>query len=266
MTERLHRPVALTVFLLALANLPQPAIADQSSHFTPSEYTAVYEVLRNGEKVANVTLELSLQGEEWAFRGFTHDMRGLGKVLNVKGRQGVTGKWRDGSFWPDNFTFSFSLVGFRSRWQADFDWLAGSVVAGKKSKKTTLPLSSRAMDPMSLMLNTGAMLATGRFEMTIDVIDQDEIESQLYRAHPGEFLDTGLGCLKTTRVERVRDNTKRRSMAWYAEELAYIPLRLRHLKKKGSSMEVSIVTLRINGQQTHGAAICPADAGPASAG
>lgn len=264
MTDRLNRRVSLSVFLLVLASLQTPAHANEPAALAPSEYTAVYEVLRNGEKVANVTLELSRQGDEWAYRGFTHDMRGLGKVLNVKGRQGVSGKWLEGGFQPDTFTFSFSLVGFRSRWQADFDWLDGTVRAGKKSKKATLPLTGSAMDPMSLMLNTGAMLSTGRTEMTIDVIDRDEIESHLFRAHPGEFLDTAMGCMKTTRVERIRENSKRRSTAWYAEDLAYIPLQVRHLKKKGSKMEVSIVSLHVAGQETPISTACPLEAGPAA--
>jgi hypothetical protein len=100
--------------------------------------------------------------------------------------------------------------------------------------------------------------------MTIDVIDRDEIENHLYRAHPGEFLETELGCVKTTRVERIRENSTRRSTAWYAEELAYIPLQVRHLKKKGSTMEVSIVSLRVAGQETPFAADCPVEAGPAA--
>jgi hypothetical protein len=264
MTDRLNKLTGLSVFLLVLASLQAPALAQGPTALAPSEYTAVYEVLRNGEKVANVTLELSRQGDGWAYRGFTHDMRGLGKMLNVKGKQDVTGKWLEGGFRPDNYTFSFSLVGYRSRWQADFDWLDGTVTAGKKSKKTTLPLTGSAMDPMSLMLNTGAMLSTGRTEMTVDVIDRDEIENHLYRAHPGEFLDTALGCMKTARVERIRENSKRRSTAWYAEELAYIPLQVRHLKKKGSTMEVSIVSLRVAGQETPFAADCPVEAGPAA--
>ena len=91
MTIRLNKPVALSVFLLVLASLQKPVPADQSTAVAPREYTAVYEVLRNGEQVANITLDLSRQGDEWAFHGFTHDMRGLGKLLDVEGRQGVTG-------------------------------------------------------------------------------------------------------------------------------------------------------------------------------
>ena len=148
MTDRLNRLAGLSVFLLVLASLQTPAHANVPAALAPSEYTAVYAVVRNGEKVANVTLELSRQGDEWAYRGFTHDMRGLGKVLNVKGRQGVSGIWLEGGFQPDIYTFSFSLVGYRSRWQADFDWLDGTVTAGKKSMKATLPLTGTLSDAL----------------------------------------------------------------------------------------------------------------------
>ena len=53
MTERLNRLVALSVLLLVLAGLLQPALAVEPATLAPSEYTAVYKVLRNVTRARN---------------------------------------------------------------------------------------------------------------------------------------------------------------------------------------------------------------------
>lgn len=223
------------------------------------QHTAVYQVIRNGKPVAKVTLDLSRQGDSWTYRGFTHDMQGFAKVLNVKGEQSVTGHWQDGFFQPGEYRLAFSLVGYRSRWGAEFDWPAGTVTTGKKSRKATLSLADGAMDPMSLFLNTGSYLATGQTEMQVNVIDEDEIENHLYVVEAEESMDTALGCFETTRVKRIRKNAKRTSLAWYANELAYIPVMLQHKKKGGKVLAAKLISLEIDGQPVPVTASCPSD-------
>lgn len=227
----------------------------------PMEYTAVYEVLRKDKPVARVTLELSQHGEEWTFRGFTHDMQGLAKLLHVEGEQAVVGSWQQGYFQPDSYSFSFTLVGFKNSWRAEFDWPAKIVTTHSKQGKTSLPLAGGAMDPMSLFLNTGSYLSEGRVQIPIDLIDEDEIKNHLYAAQTSVLLETMVGCMKTTRVKRVRENSTRTSLAWYAETLGYIPVKLQHFKKKGKGMQVRIISLLIDGQDIRLPASCPSEAG-----
>lgn len=255
----MDRLIKLAFFLfctLIFAFVPLPATADGMA-IGVQQHTAVYQVLRNDNPVAKVTLDLSRQGDSWTYRGFTHDMQGFAKVLNVKGEQSVTGHWSDGFFQPDEYRFAFSLVGFRSRWGAEFDWPGGTVATGKKSRKTTLSLASGAMDPMSLFLNTGSFLAAGQSEMHVDVIDEDEIESHLYVAEAEESVDTGFGCLQATPVKRIRKNAKRTSLAWYANDLAYVPVMLQHKKKNGNDLAMKIISLEIDGAPVPATAACP---------
>ncbi|MCW8926329.1 MAG: DUF3108 domain-containing protein [Xanthomonadales bacterium] len=263
--EHFTRLVVFLVFLLISAAIPV-TVAAAGPIAAPREYSAVYEVQRKGERVANVTLELSRQDDTWSYRGFTHDMRGLGKLLHARGEQVVTGTFQDGIFQPDEFRFSFSVVGFKSRWGANFDWPAGTVTVGKKSRMTTLPLAGGAMDPMSLFLNTGSLLSEGQTQMAINVIDEDEIENHLYEAQPGILLNTPLGCLETTQVKRIRENSKRTSLAWYAPDFGYIPVQLHHFRKNDIGMQMKIISLSINGQQIALSDSCPVDTGTSISG
>jgi hypothetical protein len=219
------------------------------THAIPQDYTAVYKVLRNDKNLAEVTIRLSHQDDIWTLHGFTHDMRGLADVLNVKGTQTTTGIWQDGRFLPGDYRFSFSVIGYKSKWQANFDWPSGFVTTSSKSGDTQLPLAGGAVDPFSLSLNIRSLLAEKQTSMAVNIIDKDEIDEQMYRADLEESVDTALGCFQTTRVKRVRENKKRVSMVWYANDYSYVPVLMQHSKKKGNDFRLQIISLDVGGQQ-----------------
>jgi hypothetical protein len=225
----------------------------------PQEFTAEYEVSRNGEQVAEVTISLKQQNDNWVLHGFTHDMQGLADVLNVKGSQTVSGQWQDGWFLPRRYDFSFSVIGYKTAWHADFDWAAGTVTTRSKSGKTTLPLTKGALDPFSLFLNTSAYIARNQTTIAVDVIDEDEIKNHVYQASTAESLDTPLGCLQTVRVERIRKNQKRKSTVWYANDHNNIPVLIRHAKKGGNGLSMQITSLELGGQALPAVPNCQAD-------
>ena len=233
--------VAFTVFAPTLVEAGEPTAG-------PQEYTAVYQVLRKNKNLAEVTVRLSRQDNTWTLHGFTHDMQGLAKALNVKGVQTVSGRWQDGRFLPENYDFAFSLIGYKTSWHADFDWPSGIVTTRSKSGKTQLSLENGAVDPFSLSLNISSYLGDDQSQMEVEVIDEDQIENHLYIADLEESVQTALGCMKTTRVKRVRENSKRTSLAWYANDFNYVPVQMQHFKKEGKGLKLQIISLDIAGQ------------------
>lgn len=214
----------------------------------PADYTAVYKVLRNDKYLADVTVQLSHQDGLWTLHGFTHNMQGLANVLNAKGAQTVTGSWNNGEFIPDHFRFSFSVIGYKSAWEADFDWPAETVTTQTKKGSFQLPLSGKAFDPLSLMLNTASLLAGDQGQMMVNVIDEDEIENHVYEADHDESIDSALGCLNTTLVKRIRENSKRTSQVWYANDYDFVPVQMQHFRKNQRGMWLQIKSLEVAGQ------------------
>lgn len=245
-------------FLLIPAAVPATASADVQVA-APRAYTAVYEVLRNGEKVAKVTINLDRQENFLTLHGFTHDMQGLADLLKVKGEQSVRGTWQDGRFEPEKYDFLFSLIGYKSAWKAEYDWPAGIVTTRVKSDEFRLSLDSGAVDPLSLFMDTRSHLLAGQTHMEVDLIDADEIEHHVYVAELEEPVNTALGCFETTRVKRIRKNDKRTSLAWYANDHDYIPVMVQHRKKKGQGLTMKLTSLVIEGRQVPVSSACVAD-------
>ena len=95
--------------------------------------------------------------------------------------------------------------------------------------------------------------------MALNIVDEDEIDSHVYEADNRESVDTALGCLQTTRVRRVRNNSKRVSMVWYADDYNYVPVLMQHSKKKGNSFRLQIISLDVNGQLIQPGNACSSD-------
>jgi len=242
-----------------LLTFPMASLEADEGTSIPPDYTAVYQVLRNDKNLAEVTVRLSHQDDIWTLHGFTHNMQGLADVLNIKGAQTTTGTWQDGRFIPDNYEFSFSLIGYKTAWQANFDWPVGIVTTSSKSGDTELTLASDAVDPFSLSLNIRSHLANNQTRMALQIVDEDEIDSHVYEVDHQEAVDTALGCLQTTPVRRVRKNQKRVSRVWYADDYNYVPVLMQHSKKNGNSFSLQIVSLDVEGQSVQPGTPCSSD-------
>ena len=225
----------------------------------PPDYTAVYQVLRNDKNLAEVTVQLSHQDGIWTMHGYTHNMQGLANVLNAKGVQTVTGSWSNGEFIPESFRFSFSVIGFKSAWEANFDWPRETVTTRTKKGEFQLPLTGKAFDPLSLMLNTNSLLASAQNRMTVNVIDEDEIENHVYEADHDESIDSTLGCLSTTLVKRIRTNSKRTSQVWYANDHDFVPVLMQHFKKNHKGLRLEIRSLEVAGKTVQPVGRCESD-------
>ncbi len=252
--------VALSAMLAGTSVMAAPAVRPEPIS-TPRDYTAVYKVLRKDKRLAAVTISLSHQQDVWTLYGFSHDPRGLAKFLNIKGMQTAIGTWRDGKFRPDSYAFSFSLIGFRKSWQALFDWQAGNVEIRGKHDTIQLALDGATTDPLSLALNLRSQLVKSRaeesaHEVDISIVDEGQIQRQVYRLEPQGRTDTPLGCINTILVRRVRANSKRVSLGWYAQDYQFVPVRIQHKNKHGTNLELLIVSLEIDGTPVQPTAAC----------
>ena len=245
--------ILLTILLAGLT--ANPAFALESAA-TPQDYTAVYKVLRNGKELAAVTIQLSHQQDVWKLHGFTHGTRGLAKFLNIKGTQTTVGTWLDGRFRPDNYSFSFSLAGFRKSWQALFDWQSSLVTTRSNRGTVPLQMTEDAIDPLSLSLNLRSELVENQAQLSARVVEEDKIKDHVYEVTGVEATDTALGCINTTRLQRLRNNPNRISQGWYARNYSFIPVRLQHKSNGGNNLELQITALEIAGKPIKAAASC----------
>ena len=182
--------------------------------------------------------------------------RGLPRILRISSLESSSGSLVNQHFRPESFKHSSSIAGNKDEWEATFDWEQDLVSTRHEEGDSSFALAGTEMDPLSLTMKIRENLALGLEQFTLDVVDEDEISHQDYKAGSPEDFASDLGCLRTIPVERVRENSKRYSTGWYAESLQFIPVRVVHGKRGGKEFEMKITSLTLDGKPVSSADDC----------
>jgi hypothetical protein len=255
--ENIYR-ICLAVFLgLAWATV---AVAEIQP------YSARYSMYRNGTLTGKVEVRLHQLGENWIIESEVSGTHGLARILDARDNEKVVGRIRAGRFMPDRYSRHTRWAGMDDLSTVHFDWDAGSVQIVQDQKEMTLELGNDAMDPLSLKLEMRQRLSQHNPDMRFWLVEEDEIKEQNFRILKTERLETSLGCLDTTPVEKVRKNSKRYTRAWHAPGLDHVAVRIEHGKTGGNHMEMRITELTLAGTAVPPRQACTAEqvAGPVS--
>ncbi|WP_191621209.1 DUF3108 domain-containing protein [Marinihelvus fidelis] len=223
----------------------------------PADFEATFELVRNDKLAGESTATFNGAGAHWSLSSKSEGTRGLARFLGLEEHTVSEGTWLDGAPRPDRYDQSVKVAVKTVETRARFDWDAGTVVSTHKDGEDTLPLTAGTLDPGTIALRIRTGLIAGEREWTLDVVDEDKIESQRFVAHAPERLDTALGCIETVRVDRDRGpESTRYTRTWYATAHGFAPVRATHGKKDGDHIETRITQLKVAGQSVAAGAAC----------
>jgi hypothetical protein len=237
----LIKQTIITVCLFSLLLL----ISSTLEAFEWQEYSARYSLYRNGKLAGKADMKLERNGDTWVMSTEGSGTHGLARLLRARDREYVEGQFDNGRFLPLRFEHKVSVAGIGNEWSAQFDWPKDTVLVELEKNSVELDLQGEALDGLSLKLEMQRRLRLGEDNMKFLLVDEDEIEEQVFRILPSVMLETSLGCLETIPVERVRrEGSSRYTRAWYAPALEYLTVRLEHGKTDGDHMEMRIAELK----------------------
>lgn len=227
------RRQAMTVLLGVFLSSGGPALAAD-----PVVYSAAYVARANG-LTATAHRSLEAVGDNLYQLLQTMEVRVLGARLG-EAREESRFHWREERPVPQYYQYTQSGIA-RRRERVDFDWTTLVATSSEDDESWELPLTAGVTDSLSFQLLLRQRLADGLVdELTVMVVDQDEIESQLYRVVGEEVVETGLGNLHTVRVERIRaPGSSRATTFWLAKDWNF--LLARFLQTNGQETETELV-------------------------
>ncbi|NNJ65560.1 MAG: DUF3108 domain-containing protein [Xanthomonadales bacterium] len=237
------------VALLLLGPLAGAAAAPAADEAAGSElhpYSARYSISRNGKLLGRAEVSLGREGDGWRIGSELKGTHGLARLLGVSDREQVSGRLRDGRFLPDNYQRHSRMAGIDKRWRATFDWDRGEVnIVHEDDEPQVLELIGDSLDPLSLKLEMRRRLGGPDPDLRFRMVEEDEIDEQNFRVLSNEWLETSLGCLETTPVEKIRRNSTRYTRAWHAPALGNVEVRMEHGKTDGVHVEMRITELKL---------------------
>lgn len=227
-----------------------PAGGSPAADFRLRPYEARYAIYRNGRLTGKAEITLRRQADRWVIQSEGSGTHGLARILAARDSEEVHGQLRDGRFRPLRYTRQTRVAGIDNRWDVEFDWPGRTVhVAHDRGDPLVLDMVGDSLDPLSLKLEMRQRLAEPDAPLEFQMVEEDEIDAQNFRELPREWLETSLGCLLTTPVEKIRVNSRRYTRAWHAPELNYIEVRVQHGKTGGNHLEMRINELDFDGNR-----------------
>lgn len=213
-------------------------------------YSARYSIYRNGKLSGKLDVRLAPEGERWALRSELDGTHGLARILRASDTEHVIGDADDqGRFIPLEHVRHTRVAGIDDVWVSTFDWAADRVeVVHDGKERYELPLSGRALDPLSLKLEVQRRLREPDPNLQFLMVEEDDIDPQTFRELEHEWLETALGCLRTIPLEKVRHNKRRYTRAWHAPAFGNLEVRLEHGKTGGDHLEMRITELTWDGE------------------
>ena len=243
MAAWMRKPAAWLACLLAL-------LFSASAWGGLSAYEARYSIYRNGKLIGKLVIDLADRGGVWELNSTGSGTHGLARILRAKDREIVTGEVADGRFIPKRHTRHTRLAGIDDKWESIFDWGSDQVTVMHDGKKEyVLSLQGEALDPLSLKLEMRRRLEDSHADLSFLMVEEDEIEEQNFRQLESEWLETALGCMETTPIEKIRRKSTRYTRAWHAPALGNIEVRVEHGKVGGDHLEMRITELSFGGDE-----------------
>lgn len=151
-------------------------------------------------------------------------------------------RWEDGQVVPLRYRYSLSGFMIKNRKQAiDFDWDNRVATGHYRGRKFSLTLEDDALDPMGYQLQLRQDIKAGQREMTYRVIDKGRYDTDRFAVIDEETLNGNGDAVATLKAEKVRDDdSKRKTLMWFAPDQDYLLVRLLQIEPDGSEYKISI--------------------------
>lgn len=126
-----------------------------------------------------------------------------------------------------------------------FDWGRSKIKNQKNERRWQMPLSHAVFDKLLYQLAITYDLGAGRRELNYRILDGHEIKTYRFLDLGTERIETRLGSFDAVKIERRKENSKRRTTIWCAPRLGYLAVKLDNRDGKGH--EVTALIERVTG-------------------
>ena len=210
----------------------------------PPPFDATYSLSRNGIHLGANRLQLERNGDAWRYAS-TITPGGLISLF-VADTVEEESHWRlhDGAIRPLSYRYHRFGGKKERRVELSFDWNDRQVVNDVGGDRWSMAIPAGTLD--KLVYQVAIMLDLGRGErkMTYAIADGGRLKHYHLKVTGEETLETPLGPLRTLRVERTKESSKKTTRLWCAPELRYLPVKIEQVKKEGETLRMTIESLQ----------------------
>ena len=136
----------------------------------------------------------------------------------------------DGAFSPIEYHYLYNSSGSKRNSWIKFDRVNMVAESMYKTETVELDIRSDHVDRSLELLVFRADLMAGRAADKYSYIDRNSLREAAYEILGSEMVQTKAGKFDTIKYRRQRIGSSRHAIIWFAPELEYLPVQMRHFK------------------------------------
>jgi hypothetical protein len=202
-------------------------------------FQASFAVSRNGKELGVMKMTLTAaRPDEWLFVSQTEGKGGLAGFLGVTIDERSELTVGESGMATRSYRYRQAMVGRqRSRELNVAD--NGAVREMDNDKSWNYQANEAVFDRHAVVLGIAAKLADGVADGAVFgllVASKGEVESWRFLVVGSEEIETGSGRLNAIRVERMRENSDRKTVSWHAADRNYLPIKVEQIEPDGERL------------------------------
>lgn len=202
-------------------------------------FQASFTVSRNGKDLGSMRMQLTTpRPGEALFVSHTEGNKGLAGLLGVTIDERSELRLDDSGFGTRSYRYQQDMVG-RSR-ERGLDIAADGAVSENDNGKTwEYKAEGAVLDRHAVVLGIAAKLTDGIANGSVfdlPVASKGVAESWRFLVVGSEEVETGNGRMTAIRVERVRENSDRKTVSWHAADFNYLPIKVEQIEPDGEQL------------------------------
>lgn len=201
-------------------------------------FQASFTVSRNGKDLGVMRMQLSeSQPGELLFVSRTEGNQGLAGFLGVTIEERSLLRRDESGLTSLSYNYQQDMFGrHRSRKLSVAD---GAISESDDDKSWNYPVTGQVLDRHITVLGIAERLGDGIANgslFDLPVASKGKLESWRFLVVGPEEIDTGNGRVSAIRVERVRENSERKTVSWHAPEFGYLPVKVEQIEPDGEQL------------------------------
>ncbi len=166
-----------------------------------------------------------------------------------------------GIFSPIAYTYQRKILGNNRSHQADFFPKKKSVTfqeKGKKNKEVSIPAEIYDIYSYQEKLRQELITSQGKTaNFTFNVLERSRVREYQFKQTGSERIPTKLGDIDTVKIERVRNDSTKKTTTWLAKDFGYIVVKVQHKQEGEPEYQLNIVKGTFNNQEITGSKTVP---------
>jgi len=196
-------------------------------------YSVTMDMVSGTKRHAISTTTLSQRdGETWRYGTASEAKSFVAKLAGARAIEETLFVIEDDLLTPQRYSYDRSTRVKKRKDVIEFDWnmMIATNSPGDRHWQIEIPIG--ALDEYLVNIALSRAICAGQEELVFDVVDRKgRMEKQRFARLGEESVETPYGTYDTIKVQRVRDNAERQTFMWFAAELDYLPVKIRHEEK-----------------------------------